>query len=117
LWCLAHFLEVLEAHFLQVLEVQVFFAQAEQVGDVEAEHVVGDVEAEHVVDVEADFAFSGHVAAADAAVIARTKKTNIKILAALTIVFCIIFSSFFWYSIRSEDTQIENTRKDREYSQ
>ncbi len=115
---------MLEAHFLQVLEVQVFFAQAEQVGLAEAEHVdaelvVGHVEAEHVaVDVEADF-ISGHVAAAaaDAAVIAITKKTNIKILTVLTIVFCIIFSSFFWYSIRSEDTQIENTRKDREYSQ
>jgi hypothetical protein len=57
----------------------------------------------------------GEVAAfgqAAAAVIAITKKTNIKILTALTIVFCIMFPPFSNVLHRSENTQTEKTRKD-----
>lgn len=78
---LVQFLQVLQPLLLQVLQ----FLQALQVLQVlEASQVL------QVGEVVLLVTF-GHAAAA---VIAITKKTNIKMLTALTIVFCIIFPPF-----------------------
>lgn len=82
---------MVELHALQVPEVQVFFAQAEP-----TEHV--DLAQVELVDLAG---VPGHAAAA---VIAITKKTNIKMLTALIIVFCIIFSSNFLVCVNSKTT-------------
>jgi len=80
-------LQVLEA--LQVLgSLQVLAAEALQVGQ--------------VLEVAVVLFANGHDAAAP--VIAITKKTNIKMLTALIIVFCIIFSSNFLVCVNSKTT-------------
>jgi hypothetical protein len=83
---------VVELHVLQVpevQEVQVSFAQAEP-----TEHV--DLAQVELVDL------AGVPEHAAAPVIAITKKTNIKMLTALIIVFCIIFSSNFLVCVNSK---------------
>jgi hypothetical protein len=91
LWCLAHFLQVGELHLLQVPEVQLPLAQLPF-----SEQVLPELH---------DLYFVGASLGHAAAVIAITKKTNMKILTAFTKVFCIVFFLLFPYFIWFEKTR------------